>query len=65
MDFWALGILIYAFVYREYPFDRELIECGNFLNEVRAKENKHKKMSPKGSDELKDLINSLLMENPQ
>lgn len=49
VDFWALGILIYALVYHEYPFDKELIESGNFLQEVRKKQNKHKILSPKGS----------------
>ena len=59
-DLWSLGVLIYRLANKEYPFNNDNEK--DILNSIKKKQ--IKKIKEKNSDDLNNLIQRLLIEDP-
>ena len=58
-DLWSIGVMMYQLYYREVPFE------GNNENEILQKIKSNKPFKQPEDSNLRDIINKLLLLNPQ
>ena len=58
-DLWSIGVMMYQLYYREVPFE------GNNENDILQKIKSNKPFKQPEDSNLRDIINKLLLLNPQ